>query len=70
MRQRERVGDVALHAQRERLDAEEDLLGRERVERRAEVAKSLDAQLDGEGDVAERLGELEAVVALSRLERG
>ena len=50
--QGQRVGDVALHAQRERLDTEQDLLRRERVERGTEVTQGLDAELDGKGDVA------------------
>jgi hypothetical protein len=68
-RQGEGVLGVALGAQAERLDAEQQLLGGERVERGAQVAQDLDAGADDEGDGAERVPELEPVVALGRLDK-
>lgn len=59
---------VALGAQGQRLDADEELLGGEGVEAGAEVAQDLDARPDDEGDGAERLPELEPVVALGGLD--
>lgn len=64
----EGVLGVALGAQRERLDADEELLGGEGVEAGAEVAQDLDPRPDDEGDGAERLPELEPVVALGGLD--
>ncbi len=61
---------MTLHAQRERLHAEEELLRVERRERRAEVAQHVDASANRERDVAqarevaEDVPELQAVVAL------
>ena len=59
---------VALGAEREGLDTEEELLGGEGVQAGTEVTEDLDADADDEGDGAEGLPELEAVVALSRLD--
>ena len=63
----EGVGGVALGAQAQGLDAEEQLLGGEGVEGGAQVAQDLDARTDDEADGAEGLPELEPVVALGRL---
>jgi hypothetical protein len=61
--QREGVRCVPLGAQRQRFDAEQQLLGGKRVQAGAQVAQNLDAYADGEGDAAEGLPELEPVVA-------
>src|SRR3569833_2990570 len=61
------VVGVALGAQAERLAAQQELLGGEGVEAGAQVAEELDAHADDEGDGAERLPELEPVVAVRRL---
>ena len=53
----ERVLAMALHAQRQGLDAGEDQKGVERRERRAEIAQAEHPAGDGEGEVAERLAE-------------
>jgi len=66
-RQRERVADVALDAERERLEALDQLEGAERVEAGAQVAQDLDAHPDRERDRPERVIEPEPVVALRRL---
>lgn len=66
--QRERVLRMPLGTQRQRLDAEQQLLRGKRIQARAQVAKDLDADADGEGDVAECLPELEAVVAGGRVD--
>lgn len=66
--EREGVRRVALGTERERLQAEDQLLGAEGVEGRAEVTEELDTDADRERDGAERLPELEAVVALGRLD--
>ena len=66
--QGEGVLGVAGRAQAQRLGAEEQLLGGEGVEAGAEVAQGLDAGADGEGDGAEGVPELEAVVALAGLD--
>jgi hypothetical protein len=58
---------VSLGAQTEGLDTEEQLLGGKGVEGRSEIAQDLHAGSDDEGDVAEGLEELEAVVALRGL---
>ena len=66
-RDREGVGDVPLHPQRQRL---EPLQEQERVERRqrgAEVAQGLGAQLHQVAVGAERLVELQAVVGRRRV---
>ena len=65
----ERILAMARHAQRQRLAAREDEEGVERRDRRAEVAQAHDARGDGEGEVAERLGELHAVVGRVRLDQ-
>lgn len=54
---------VALAAQRQRLEPEDELLRGEGVEAGANVALQLDARADDEADGAERLPELEPVVA-------
>ena len=66
--QSQRVLGVPLSAQRQRLQAEQQLLRTEGVETGAEVAQELDAHADGVGDRAEGLPKLEAVVALGRLD--
>lgn len=66
-REREGVLRVALSAQRQGLDADDELLGGKGVQGGAEVAEDLDAGADDEGDGAKRLPELEAVVAVRRL---
>lgn len=65
----EGVLGVALGAQRQRLGAEQELLRGKGVEVGAQVADNLDARADDEGDGAKRLPELEAVVALGRLDK-
>lgn len=63
----ESVLGVALGAQGEGLDAEEQLLGGEGAEAGAEVAQDLDAGADDVGDGAEGVPELEAVVSVGGL---
>jgi hypothetical protein len=58
---------VALAAQTERFDAEEELLRRERAEGGAKVALDFDAGADDVGDCAEGVMEFEAVVAFGRV---
>ena len=62
-----RVVAMALHAQRQRLDAGEDQERVERRERRAHVAQAEHAAGDGEGEIAERLVQHDAVVFRARL---
>lgn len=62
--QREGVLGVSLGAQAEGLETEDELLGGERVEGSSEITEDLDAGADYEGDGAEGLPELEAVVAI------
>lgn len=64
-RQLESVIRVPLCAERQRLDAEEELLRSEGVQRCAVVAQDLDAGTDDEGDWAKSVVELEAVVSLA-----
>ena len=64
-----RVRDVALHAQRQRLDAGQDQERVGRRQRRAEVAQADGARLHREPEVAERLDEVEAVVRRVRARR-
>lgn len=64
----EGVRGVALGTEREGLETEDQLLGAEGVEGGAEVAEELDTDADSERDGAEGLPELEAVVALRRLD--
>ena len=66
--QRHRVLGVPLGAERQRLEAEQQLLRTEGVHAGAQVPEELDPDPDGERDGAERLPELEAVVALGRLD--
>ena len=66
---RPRVGDVALHAQPERLQPLQEQERVERAERRAEIAQPFDARLHDVGEVAEGLVEADAVVALARLQQ-
>lgn len=67
-RQGDGVGGVALGAQTQRLQAQEQLLGGERIQRGAEVAQDLDAHADRKRNAPERLPELQPVVALRRLD--
>ena len=65
--QLQRIVSMALCTKRQRLDTEEKLLCRERVQRSAVVAEDLDASADDEGYRAERVVELETVVSLARV---
>lgn len=67
-REFEGVVGVALGAEGEGFDAEEELLGGEGVEGCAEVALDFYAGADGEGDGAEGFPEFEAVVAVGGLD--
>ena len=60
---RDRLGvvAVALHAQRQRLDAGQDQEGVERRQRRPDVAQAQHAAGDGEGEIAEGLVQHDAV---------
>lgn len=58
---------MALGAEGQRLDADDELLGGEGVQGGAEVAQDLDAGADDECDGAKGLPELEAVVAVRGL---
>ena len=49
---------MALHAQRQRLDAGQDQERVERRDRRAEIAQAEHAAGDGEGEIAEGLGSI------------
>jgi hypothetical protein len=68
LRQRKRILGVSLGSQAQRLDAEKQLLRAEGVQRGAQVAKDFDTDTNCEGDVAESLPELEAVVTRCRLD--
>lgn len=68
LRQGQRVLGMPLSTQRQRLEADQQLLGAEGVEAGPEVAQDLDAHTDGEGDGTESLPELEPVVTLRRLD--
>ena len=61
---------MALHAQRQRLDTGQDHEGVEGRDGRAEVAQAQHAAGDGEGDIAERLVDLQAVIALAGFGEG
>lgn len=61
------VVDVALHTQREGLETLEEEERAEWVEGGAEVAEEHDADVDGKGDCAKSVPELEAVVSLRGL---
>lgn len=66
-----RVLDVALHAERQGLAAEDGEVGVHRRHGRPEVAEPDGVAIDGVGEVAEGLGESEAVIGRLRLaERG
>lgn len=65
--QSQRVLSMSLSAQAEGLDTEEELLGSEGVEGSTEISEDLDTGADDEGDGAEGLPELEAVVAVGGL---
>ena len=62
LRDLERIGAVALHAQPERLDAEHGEPGIERRLARAEIAQADGVAVEGVGHVAEGLEEVEAVI--------
>src|SRR5690349_5567781 len=62
-----RVGDMPIHAHRQRLQPLQQQPRVERRDRRAEDAQHLHARLHGEAEVAEGLVELHAVVARGRL---
>ena len=64
---RARVGDVAIHAQRQRLEPLQEEEGVERAHRRAQVAQRLGPQLHQVAVGAERLVELQAVIGRRRL---
>ena len=63
-RQRKGVLGMALCSQREGFDPQQKLLRGERVQAGAEVTEDLDTHTDDEGDGAERLPELEPMVAV------
>ncbi len=58
---------MPLHAQRQRLDAGEDEERIERRQRRADIAQRQHAAGDGEGEIAERLVQHDAVIFRPRL---
>ena len=64
---RERVGAMALHAERQRLHALQQVPGRLRRHAGAVVAQRHRAHLHGEAEIAEGLGEGEAVIGRIRL---
>ena len=64
------VGAMALHAERQGLDALQQKIGVHRRQCRPEVAKCYGARLHGEAEVAEGLGEGQAVVARIGLGHG
>jgi hypothetical protein len=59
---------MPLSSQTESFQTKEKLVGGEWVERGAEVAEDFNSDADSEGDRAKRLPELEAMVALRRLD--
>ena len=61
------VGDVAVHAQGQGLDALDDQEGVEGRQRRAHVAQPDRLVADGEREIAEGLEEAQAVIGLGRL---
>ena len=67
LRDRLRVFAVALHAQRQRLNAGENEESIERRERRPDVAQSEHPAGDGEGEIAESLVRHEPVIFRPRL---
>lgn len=66
--QRQGISSVALATQTQRLQAENQLLGSEGVQCRAQVPQNLDTHADSEGDRTEGLPELQSVVALGGLD--
>lgn len=66
--QREGIGSMALAAQAERLQAEDQLLRTEGVQCRAKVTQNLNTHADGERNRTESFPELQAVVALRGLD--
>ena len=60
---RRRVLDMALHAQRQRLDALQEMEGVGRRHAGAEIAQAFGARPHDEGRRAELLGEVDAVIA-------
>ena len=60
---------MALHAKRQRLDAGDEEEGVERRDRRAEIAQAEHAAGDGEGEIAEGLVQLHAVIFRPRLRK-
>ena len=63
----ERILRMSLAAQTQRLDAEDELLRCEGVQRRPEISQNLHPEADDEGDGAEGVVEFQAVVAVRRL---
>ena len=63
----QRVVAVALHAQRQRLDAGQDHEGVHRRDRRAEIAQAEHPAGDGEGEIAEGLVQDDAGIFVARL---
>ena len=53
---------MALHAQRQRLDAGQDQERVERRDRRSEIAQAEHPAGDGEGEIAEGLMQVDAVI--------
>ena len=66
-RHRQRVGGVALDPQRERLEALQEQEAVEGAQGGAQVAQSLHAELDDEGEVADRFDVADAVIGGIRL---
>ena len=64
---RQRIDDLALHAQREGLDSQQRQPGIEGCLAGAEVAQGHRMAVDGEGEVAETFGESQAVITRLRL---
>lgn len=62
------VGGMALSAQTQRLDTQQELLRSEGVQSRSQITQDFDAHADREGDGSEGLPEFEAVVALGRFD--
>lgn len=60
---------MPLSSKAEGLDTEEQLLGGKGIESGTQIAKNLDTGADDKGDRAKGLPELEAVVALGRLNK-
>lgn len=66
--QREGISSMALAAQTERLQAEDQLLGSEGVQCRAQITQNLDSHTDGKRNRTEGLPELQTVVSLRGLD--